>query len=388
MNEADQIGAYIQTMIQQAVQLHASDIHLEPRHHDYRIRYRIDGLLHDIATTPNELAIRIATRLKIMGQLDIAEKRLPQDGRIVFNNTQQTMVRINTCPSIHGEKLVLRLNHANTYLSLNELGLLPSQYDLFYSKLINPHGMILVTGPTGSGKTITLYSALKILNTTANNIITIEDPIEIELLGATQIQINDPIGLSFSRILRSILRQDPDIIMLGEIRDQETATLATHAANTGHLLLATLHANYAYEAFSRLQSLGLSLECMLHSLTLVIAQRLVRKLCAYCKLESHSTTHHSFKKLLSSSQTIFDAKGCKLCHQGYRGQTAIYELLPMSDELARLILESSPKQLILSYLHEHQWISLQEACLKKIMTGETTLDEYLRILGDTATYAH
>jgi len=388
IDKEDQIGAYIQTIIQKALEHHASDIHMEPRLHDYRIRYRIDGLLFDVTTIAIDLSKRIVTRLKIMGQLDIAEKRLPQDGRIIFNGFHQMTIRINTCPSMHGEKLVLRLNNSSASLSLNKLGLLQPQYDLFYSKLIHPHGLILVTGPTGSGKTITLYSALSALNTSEHNIITIEDPIEIELSGTTQIQINDHIGISFSSILRSVLRQDPDIIMVGEIRDQETAALATHAANTGHLVMATLHANYAYDVFSRLESLGLAMDRLIFSISLIIAQRLVRKLCSHCKCTTRLSKHHPLSKFIEAKQFIYEANGCDYCYQGYSGQTAIFELLPMTDELANLMLKQATKQTILEYLTQHQWISLQIACTQKIMTGETSYQEYLRILGGIPTHVN
>lgn len=293
------INQFAKHLIQSASEANASDIHLESYSEQCRIRFRCDGLLYDAIYLPISILSRLTTCFKIMANLDIGEKRLPQDGRI------QTSIdiRVSTCPSLYGEKMVLRLLPAK-HLDLNVLGMTELQLQQFQCALSHPQGLILITGPTGSGKTATLYSALQYLNRPEKNILTVEDPVEIALHGITQVNINSRIGLNFDNILRSFLRQDPDIIMIGEIRDKETAAMAITAAQTGHLVLSTLHTNHAHQAIQRLQSLNITEDQIANSLNLIIAQRLIRVFCQRCK------ANHN----------------CGKCHAGYEGRTGIFEL--------------------------------------------------------------
>lgn len=315
MDFDEQLIKFVDEVLQNALNEHASDIHIEPYETNCRIRYRKDGLLyltHEISTY---FASRIIARLKIMAKLDITEKRLPQDGRlqIISKSYHPVDIRMNTCPTLHGEKLVLRILDINHIaLDINSLGFTEKQKIIFLGAITKPHGMILLTGPTGSGKTITLYSALRYLNTIEKNISTIEDPIEISLEGINQMNINPKLGLDFSSALQTLLRQDPDIIMVGEIRDQKTATLALQAAQTGHLVLSTLHTNNAAEALTRLQTLGISSQHINKANIFLIAQRLVRTLCTFCKLKEFQ---------------YYKAVGCEHCLQGYQGRTGIYEFI-------------------------------------------------------------
>lgn len=367
-NENDEpITEFVNRLIEDAINKHISDIHIEPFANHCRIRFRRDGLLHEAMTTPPHLASRIITRLKIMANLNIAERRLPQDGRIAFSHTYSIDIRINTCPTLFGEKIVLRILSANHMtLDINLLGMLDAQKEIFLHKLMQPQGLILVTGPTGSGKTITLYSALHFLNHIEKNISSVEDPVEIELSGINQVNVNPRINLDFSTVLRTLLRQDPDIIMLGEIRDAQTANIAMQAAQTGHLVLSTLHTNSAIETVSRLQSIGVATYHFISSVSLIIAQRLVRKLCEYCKILEAS---------------IYRAVGCKHCHQGYKGRVGIFELLPMTEKIAKLILGDANTLQLLDAIKQEQWTLLYDAGLEKIKSGETSSIELTRVLG-------
>lgn len=360
--EIDNIDEPVTQMVNQlffdAIQNCISDIHIEPLETSSRIRYRRDGILYEAANIPLHLTSRIITRLKILSNLDIAEQRLPQDGRIQLSFQHKIDIRISTCPTLHGEKIVLRLlNNQKTLLTIDELGLSEKQKSLFLSKLNEPQGLILVTGPTGSGKTITLYSALNYLNRIEKNILSIEDPIEIELIGINQISVNTKIGLDFATILRSSLRQDPDIIMIGEIRDIETAKIAMQAAQTGHLVLATLHANSAAETLSRLKVMGVDTYSLISAVSLIIAQRLIRLSCQHC-----STTNDN------------------LCHQEYHGRIGIFEFLPITKEVTDITLKGGRAEKIVNYMQKTGWETLRETGLKKVQEGVTTFAEVARVI--------
>lgn len=331
-------------LIQHALTLSSSDIHIEPYEKNCRIRYRQDGLLQKIAEIPAHQASGLITRLKVMAKMDIAERRLPQDGRFQLEKID---VRMNTCPTLYGEKAVLRLlDTTNISLDIDSLGLHENQKKIFLKTITRPQGLILVTGPTGSGKTVTLYSALNFLNKIEKNISTVEDPVEIELPGINQVNINPKINLTFSQVLRTFLRQDPDIIMVGEIRDAETAKIAVQAAQTGHLVFSTLHTNSAIETLNRLQSLNIAPYNIIHSISLIISQRLIRK---------------------SSIN-------------GYLGRMAIFELLTLSDNLSELILQNANTATLLSQAKNEGFSTLYENGLKKVSEGLTTLTELHRVI--------
>jgi type IV pilus assembly protein PilB len=359
-NEAP-VVAYIYQLLQDAVDQNVSDIHCEPYANHYRIRLRLDGILIDYASPPQHVAPRLAARIKVMAELNIAECRLPQDGRFEFITRQQKSidVRISTCPVLYGEKVVLRLlNIEHQQLQLNQLGLEPLQQQQLLHILQQPQGLILVTGPTGSGKTITLYTLLHYLNNGERNICSAEDPIEIQLSGINQVAIHPALGLDFAQVLRCFLRQDPDIIMLGEIRDTETAMMACKAAQTGHLVLSTLHTQNAAGAIMRLQQLGIDMPTLANSLKLIVAQRLVRRLCNQCK---KSCT-------------------CSTCYQGYQGRTGIFEILPIDNHLQQSLEQSCSYSQLIDYRDQQGWYSLSAAGQIKISQGITDNAELKRIL--------
>lgn len=368
---------FVDHLIQHALQESASDIHIEPYEQICRIRYRQDGLLYEMAEIPINLVARLVTRLKVMAKLDISERRLPQDGRLQIQKEKNRAIdiRINTCPTLFGEKIVLRILDANKIaLDIHSLGMSETQKNLFLEKISAPQGMILVTGPTGSGKTVTLYSALHFLNTSEKNISTVEDPVEIQLNGINQVNINPKIGLHFSTILRNFLRQDPDIIMIGEIRDTETADIAIQAAQTGHLVLSTLHANSAIETITRLQSMGGTTYNLTSSISLIVAQRLIRKLCDHCKMP-HTLTA---KKLIElgfkeTDFILYRAKGCEHCQQGYQGRIGIYEMLSITESITHAILSGTT-------IFKENFLSLREMGLEKIRQGITSLAEINRVI--------
>ncbi|MBV9576662.1 MAG: Flp pilus assembly complex ATPase component TadA [Gammaproteobacteria bacterium] len=362
-------------IIQQAMDSRASDIHIEPYQSHCRIRFRCDGILSEAASFLPDLAAQIIMRLKIMANLNIAEKRLPQDGRIVWKKTSTLDIRINICPTLFGEKIVLRLlDKTKINLDLHEIGLLKKQKKLFLTKLTQPQGIIFVTGPTGSGKTITLYSALHYLNQIERNIFSLEDPVEIELHGINQVNVHPKIGLDFATALRSILRQDPDVMMIGEIRDTTTASIAIQAAHTGHLVLSTLHTNSAIETIQRLQSLGMTSHDFMDSVSLLMAQRLVRKLCQHCKQPEDQSS------LFSLNFPTYRAIGCYQCQHGYHGRIGIFELIPITHSFMTLI--HSREMTHLSELAKKEgWILLQEAGLQAVKQGLTSCAEIVRVLG-------
>lgn len=346
-------------IIQDAILLHVSDIHIEPLYDSYRIRHRSDGILRVTQSITNTFALRLIARLKVLAQLDITEKRLPQDGRFQLFGID---IRMNSCPTYFGEKIVLRLLDASKIsLNINELGFMHSQKQIFMDKIESPHGLILVTGPTGSGKTVTLYSALQYRNTESINISTVEDPIEMQLEGINQLNIHPKIGLDFPQILRALLRQDPDIIMIGEIRDAETAAIAIQAANTGHLVFATLHTNSAIDAIGRLYALGVSHYHIEHAISLIVGQRLLRKLCDHCKV-SHPI-----------NPEFFDANGCEECFDGYKGRIGVYECLSLTEEMFQHL---SNRQQLKSMMPD----TLQQSAFSKLQQGKTSLAEIKRVL--------
>lgn len=381
------LNQFLHTILLDAINKNASDIHIEPYDNLYRIRYRIDGILHEAHQQPSNIASTMIARLKILANLDIAERRIPQDGRFKISSpyTCPLDFRISTCPTLQGEKVALRIISQSTdFLNFDTLGMTKLQKDLICEILSNPQGIVLVTGPTGSGKTSTLYSALQYLNTTDINICSVEDPIEIQIPGINQVQINLKTGLTFATTLRAFLRQDPDIIMIGEIRDLETANIAVNAAQTGHLVLATLHANSTIQTLQRLNNLGISSFNIAGSIILIIAQRLARCLCKYCK-EPHSIPR---KTLISQGFTLTDmdtlniykAKGCIHCHQGYKGRIGIYEMMPISKKMRQLITENS-SNLMLSQQADIEGIAdLRQIALNYVHQGITSLDEINRII--------
>ncbi|MEN2994930.1 MAG: type IV-A pilus assembly ATPase PilB [Thermodesulfovibrio sp.] len=376
----------VNKIIIDALKMRASDIHIEPNEKGVNIRYRIDGILHNILNLPNKIKSSLTTRLKIMSHLDISEKRLPQDGRIRLKITDKEVdFRVSTIPTIHGEKIVLRiLEKESIQLDLTKLGFEEISLKFFIEALEKPYGMILVTGPTGSGKTTTLYSALMKLNRPEVNIMTVEDPVEYSFPGINQVQVKEEIGLTFASALRAFLRQDPDIIMVGEIRDFETAEIAVKAALTGHLVLSTLHTNDAASTITRLINMGIEPFLISSSLILIIAQRLVRKLCFYCKKEERYTKETLIKLGFPEDKIenikIYGPQGCPKCNNtGYSGRIALYEVMPIKDEIRELILTGAPATEIKKEAVKLGMITLRQSGIYKIMQGITSVDEVIRI---------
>jgi type IV pilus assembly protein PilB len=372
----------IDQVISDAITKEASDIHFEPYNDFYRIRFRIDGLLYQILNPDTVLASQIIARLKIMANLDIAEHRLPQDGRFSF---QEQDCRISTCPTLYGEKIVIRiLNPEGSILKINALGLETQQLELFANAMHRPQGLILVTGPTGSGKTISLYAALQELNSIHKNISSVEDPVEINLSGINQVHVNPKIGLDFAAALRTFLRQDPDIIMVGEIRDTETAEIAVKAAQTGHLVLSTLHTNNTAESVMRLLNMRIAPYNLHSTLVLIVAQRLVRKLCSLCKREQQLPPEillqAGFKSEEIAALQIYEAVGCNNCFKGYKSRIGIFEILPISAAISRMILQQASVHDIAAQAKNDGVLSLREAALNKVRMGLTSLSEINRVV--------
>lgn len=369
LNTSSPAVEFVESMIKTAVRKRASDIHIEPTKQGIKIRIRVDGKLYFIPSPPIEINNEITARIKILSKMNIAEKRLPQDGQMNwFLEGHNYSIRISTVPILYGEKLVLRILNTQLKYSLEQIGMCHELLTDLKRNLLQPQGLILVTGPTGSGKTVTLYSALEYLNQSSCNISTIEDPIEIPLQGINQIQVNDKYGLSFAHILRALLRQDPDIIMVGEIRDEETAQIATRAAQTGHLVLSTLHTNCTLSAIERMAQLGVSKTQLSSCLKMVIAQRLVRKLCPSCKIKQPKSVQ------LNEKQTVneWSSTGCDLCFAGFMGRTAVYEYID-SNTLKKIFTQNN------DYLNS--FTSLYQAGLNLVESGETTLQELFSITG-------
>ncbi|MDA8561994.1 GspE/PulE family protein [Gammaproteobacteria bacterium] len=361
-NIDESIIEFTNKIIIQAINKYSSDIHIEPYKKNYRIRYRCDGILYEKISLTNAIAKRLITRLKVISNLNINEYRTPQDGRLQLNNTN---IRINTIPTLLGEKIVLRILNNSQQINIEQIGLTSKQLSIFINRITKSSGMIIVTGPTSSGKTSTVYSALKYLNNNTKNIYTIEDPIEIEIDGVNQISIQPKINLNFEDLLKAILRQDPDIIMLGEIRDNETAKTAFQISNTGHLVLTTLHTNSVAETVIRLLSLGLTKFQIINSISLIISQRLIRKLCGKCKQIKHR---------------IYHAEGCSNCIDGYSGRIGIFELLPFTEDIIKNIIINSSTIAIKDIMKKNECNTLFDTAKEIIYEGLTTKDEINRVL--------
>ena len=381
---------FINKVLVDAIKRGASDIHFEPYENDYRVRLRIDGILKQVAKAPVKLNQRMAARLKVMSQLDIAEKRVPQDGRIKLNlsKTRQIDFRVSTLPTLFGEKVVLRiLDGSAAKLGIDKLGYEPDQQKLFLDAIHKPYGMVLVTGPTGSGKTVSLYTALGILNEEERNISTVEDPVEIRLPGINQVQQNAKRGMTFAAALRSFLRQDPDVIMVGEIRDLETAEIAVKAAQTGHMVLSTLHTNDAPQTISRLMNMGIAPYNITSSVSLVIAQRLARRLCPACKRPTELPEHALLAEGFTSDEvhagiTLYEAVGCNECTGGYKGRTGIYEVMPMSEAIQAIVLQGGNAMQIGEVARSVGIRNLRQSALLKARNGITSLAEINRVTKD------
>lgn len=376
---------FINQTLRAAIQRRASDIHFEPYPQMLRIRLRIDGVLQTVPSPPFPMAARIAARLKIMGRLDIAERRLPQDGQlsVQLDNTRYSM-RIATLPTLHGEKIVLRiLQSERQELPLAQLGMSQEALNLYANALSHPQGLILVTGPTGSGKTVTLYSGLRQLNDSQTNLCSVEDPVEIPVFGINQTQINSKAELGFSRVLRALLRQDPDVIMIGEIRDRETAEIAVKAAQTGHLVLSTLHTNSTCETLARLAQMAIPGYLLAACLKLVIAQRLLRRLCRHCRYPLSETAAFP-TALWPEPLTPWRAEGCEHCFSGYYGRIGIYELLAITPEVQEGLIQNATAGQLAQIAQQQGQKTLLQAGLEQAAQGITSLEEVYRVLGVAA----
>jgi type IV pilus assembly protein PilB len=376
----------VNTLISRAVNERASDLHIEPGEKDLRVRFRIDGVLHEVMSTPRSVAGAVVSRLKIMADLDIAERRVPQDGRVSIRVSGRPIdLRVATLPTIHGEKVVMRiLDKEDAVLDLKALGFLPHSMTRFETSYTKPYGAILVTGPTGSGKTTTLYSALNILNVPSRHIITVEDPVEYRLPGVVQVQVNRKAGLQFSTVLKSILRSDPDVVLVGEVRDAETAKIAVEAALTGHLVLTTLHTNDSASSINRLVDMGVEPYLVASAIDSILAQRLARRLCDRCKATRQASPELIKQMGLDPEAgpvTIYVAVGCRACADtGYRGRVAIVEVLLMSEELQRMAVERRPSDEIKAVAVEQGMLTLRQDGMEKVKLGMTTLEEVLRVV--------
>lgn len=379
----------INALLSEAIRVGASDIHIEAFEKKLSVRLRVDGQLREIVQPRRELAPLLVSRIKVMAKLDIAEKRIPQDGRISLRLAgREVDVRVSTLPSSHGERVVMRLLDKQAgRLNMTHLGLMQSDYDRLTQLVHRPHGIILVTGPTGSGKTTTLYAALSDLNDGSKNILTAEDPIEYQLEGIGQTQVNTKVDMTFARALKAMLRQDPDVVMVGEIRDLETAEIAVQASLTGHLVLSTLHTNTAIGAVTRLKDMGIEPFLLASSLIGVIAQRLVRTLCSHCHtLRNADDFEHEIFRTVSQESIIQlpQPKGCEHCsHTGFSGRTAIYEIAPVDDQMRRLIHGNAAEYELESYVRQQSG-SIREDGLRKVLQGKTTLEEVLRVTNEAA----
>ena len=377
---------FINKMLLDAIRMGSSDLHFEPFEKSYRVRFRTDGVLHEVASPPNNLAPRIAARIKVMSQMDISERRVPQDGRIKLKVSKSKAIdfRVNTLPVLFGEKIVLRiLDPGQAKVGVDALGYEDDQKALYLEALNKPQGMFVVTGPTGSGKTVSLYTGLQILNTPELNISTAEDPVEINLDGINQCPVNAKVGLDFSKALRSFLRQDPDIIMVGEIRDLETAEISIKAAQTGHMVMSTLHTNSAPETITRLRNMGVPAFNLATSLNLIIAQRLARRLCS-CKEKLNIPAGALLEKGFSQEDVdqgleIYGPKGCDKCTAGYKGRVGIFEVVKITPPISKIIMEDGNSLEIAKECKEQGFNTIFESALIKVKAGLTSLDEVDRV---------
>ncbi len=382
---------YVNKVLIDAINRSASDIHFEPYEKKYRIRYRMDGELREIATPPVQMGGRLAARLKVMARLDLAERRVPQDGRLKLKLSVNKAIdfRVSTCPTLWGEKVVMRiLDASSAMLGIDALGYEPDQKELYLKALSKPQGMILVTGPTGSGKTVSLYTGLNILNTDDCNISTAEDPCEINLPGINQVNVNVKQGLTFAAALKAFLRQDPDVIMVGEVRDLETAEIAIKAAQTGHLVLSTLHTNDAPQTLTRLLNMGVPAYNVASCITLIIAQRLARKLCKFCRQPDRVPKEELLREGFTGEQlatpgfTLFKAVGCDQCNGGYKGRTGIYQVMPVTEAISRVIMEGGNAIDIADQATREGIRTLRQSALRKVLDGMIDLTEANRVTTD------
>ncbi|MBT4522613.1 MAG: type IV-A pilus assembly ATPase PilB [Halieaceae bacterium] len=384
------IVRFVNKVLTDAIKQGASDVHFEPYEKRYRVRFRTDGVLSEVVQPPRNLAPRLAARLKVMSQMDISERRIPQDGRIQMKLSRSRSIdfRVNTLPTLFGEKIVLRiLDPSSAQMGIDALGYEPDQKDMYMRALERPQGMILVTGPTGSGKTVSLYTGLNLLNTPERNISTAEDPVEINLEGINQVHVNTKVGLTFASSLRSFLRQDPDIIMVGEIRDLETAEIAIKAAQTGHLVLSTLHTNSAAETITRMLNMGVPAFNLATSVSLIIAQRLARRLCNECSVPADDVPdetwiNEGFTEEMLVGARMMKAVGCDNCTGGYRGRVGVYEVVPVTAEISRLIMEQGNSIQIGQQARNEGFNDLRTSALVKAAQGLTSLEEVNRITTD------
>jgi len=383
------IVRFVNKMLLDAIKAGSSDIHFEPYEKRYRVRCRTDGVLHEVSSPPINLSGKIAARLKVMSQMDISERRVPQDGRIKMKISKNKAIdfRVNSLPTLWGEKLVLRiLDPSSAKMGIDALGYEETQKDLFMDALAQPQGMILVTGPTGSGKTVSLYTGLNILNTEETNISTAEDPVEINLEGINQVNVNAKVGLDFGEALRSFLRQDPDIVMVGEIRDLDTASIAIKAAQTGHLVLSTLHTNSAPETLTRLANMGVPSFNIATSVSLIIAQRLGRRLCSACKQPADLPKQVLLDAGLTEEQiaegTFFQPIGCDACNKGYKGRVGIYEVVKITPAISKIIMDNGNSLEIAAVAQEEGFNNLRTSALEKVAQGITSLEEANRVTSD------
>ena len=382
------IVKFVNILITQAVQDRASDIHIEPTEKDLRVRFRIDGVLHEVMRSPRSMTAGVTSRLKIMADINIAERRIPQDGRLsTVVNSKKVDLRVATLPTVWGEKIVMRiLDNSTAMMQLSDLGFGQDNYDVYSQSFTKPYGMILVTGPTGSGKSTTLYATLNIVSNPQLNVITVEDPVEYKLPGINQVQTNAKAGLTFASALRSILRSDPDVVLLGEIRDRETAHIAVEAALTGHLVLSTLHTNDAPSAIVRLTEMGIEPFLVGSALDCVLAQRLARKLCGKCK-EEYVPTREALADMrmpLPADEpvpTLYRPVGCSTCAKtGYRGRIALHEVMAVSEDIERLTVERASTMTIARTAREQGMVTLREDGLAKVKAGHTSMEEILRVV--------
>jgi len=384
------IVRYVNKILVDAISSASSDVHFEPYEKYFRIRFRQDGMLREVANPPINIAARLVARLKVMSRMNIAERRVPQDGRIRLKLTRNREIdfRVNTLPTLYGEKVVLRiLDSGSALVGVDHLGLEAEQQSAFLKAIAKPYGMVLVTGPTGSGKTVTLYSALEILNQPEVNISTVEDPIEIQVSGINQVNMNPKTGLTFAAALRSFLRQDPDIVMVGEIRDLETAEIAVKAAQTGHLVLSTLHTNDAPQSLTRLANMGVAPFNIASSVLLIMAQRLTRRLCPHCKRPEHipekTLIAEGFTpEEIAEGLTIYGPVGCDHCNNGYRGRIGIFQVMTVSEEIGRLIMDGGNAIQLADQARREGVSDLRQSGLRKVKAGITSLEEINRVTKD------
>lgn len=382
---------FVNKMLVDAIRMGASDLHFEPYEKIYRVRFRVDGVMQKMASPPVQLAGKIAARLKVMSQMDISERRIPQDGRIKLKLSKNKAIdfRVNSLPTLFGEKIVLRiLDPSSAMLGIDALGYEPDQQEMFLEALHKPQGMLLITGPTGSGKTVSLYTGINILNTGATNISTAEDPVEINLEGINQVNVNPKVGLTFANALKSFLRQDPDIVMVGEIRDLETAEIAIKAAQTGHMVLSTLHTNSAPETLTRLRNMGVASFNIATSVNLVIAQRLARRLCKNCKkainVPRQSLLELGFTDadLDDPDNVIYEPVGCNECREGYKGRVGVYEVMKVSPDISRIIMEDGNAMDIKDAALKNGFRDLRRSGILKVLQGVTSIQEMMRVTSE------